>query len=144
MLLNQVGKGGVRNMISTDPIADMLTRIRNAIAVSKNEVTMPHSNIKQMVAEVLKKYNFVDEISVIGEQGFKTLKIIINQPQSNARITEIERLSKPGRRLYSPAKSIPAVKRGRGIIVVSTNKGIMSSTEARQAGLGGELICKVY
>jgi small subunit ribosomal protein S8 len=131
-------------MLSTDPIADMLTRIRNAVAVHKPTVSMPHSNVKQRVAEVLKSHNFVDNIEISGEKGFKTLTITINQPESNARITEIERLSKPGRRLYSPATSIPKVKSGRGIVVISTSKGIMSGLEAQQAGLGGELICKVY
>jgi len=131
-------------MVSTDPIADMLTRIRNAAAVSKNTVIMPHSNIKQTVAELLAKYRFVNSIEVTGEGGFKTLKIVINDENSNSRITEIERLSKPGRRMYSPASKIPAVKRGRGIVVVSTSKGIMSGDEAKKAGLGGELICKVY
>ncbi|MEI6237535.1 MAG: 30S ribosomal protein S8 [Candidatus Saccharibacteria bacterium] len=131
-------------MVSTDPIADMLTRIRNAAAVSKNTVIMPHSNIKQTVAELLAKYRFVNSVEVTGEGGFRTLKIVINDENSNSRITEIERLSKPGRRMYSPASKIPAVKRGRGIVVVSTSKGIMSGDEAKKAGLGGELICKVY
>ena len=131
-------------MMSTDPIADMLTRIRNAAAVHKASVSMPHSNVKQRVAEVLKSHNFVDNVEVSGDKGFKTLTITINQPESNARITEIERLSKPGRRLYSPADSIPKVKSGRGIVVISTSKGIMSGLEAQKAGLGGELICRVY
>lgn len=131
-------------MFSTDPISDMLTRIRNAMMVQKNQVSMPHSKIKQTVAEVLVKNNFINGIEVSGEAGFKTLKITINDSKDNTRITEIERLSKPGRRLYKAAKEIPAVKRGRGIVVVSTSKGIMTGDEAKQAGLGGELICKVY
>lgn len=131
-------------MVNSDPIADMLTRIRNAVAVRKNEVIMPHSNLKQKVADVLKANNFIDSVEVIGDNGFKTLKISIHNPESNPRITEIERLSKPGRRLYSHASKIPVVKRGRGIVVISTSKGIMSDRDARQAGLGGELICKVY
>lgn len=131
-------------MMSTDPIADMLTRIRNAVAINRSTVSMPHSNVKQRVAEVLKTHNFVDSIEVSGDKGFKTLTIVINQPETNARITEIERLSKPGRRLYSPAKAIPKVKSGRGIVVVSTSQGIMSGLDAQKAGLGGELICKVY
>ncbi|HUD03437.1 MAG TPA: 30S ribosomal protein S8 [Patescibacteria group bacterium] len=131
-------------MLSTDPIADMLTRIRNAAMVRKNQVNLPHSKLKQTVAEVLAKNNFIEKVEVTGDAGFKTLKIIINEPDSNSRITEIERLSKPGRRLYKAAKEIPAIKRGRGIVVVSTSKGIMTGDEAKQAGLGGELICKVY
>lgn len=131
-------------MVSTDPIADMLTRIRNAVAVNKNLVVLPHSNIKQTVAEVLAKNGFIEKVETNGEGGFKTLKIIITQPNANAKITEIVRLSKPGRRLYSTANEIPKVKYGRGIVVISTSKGIMSGAEAKAAGLGGELICKVY
>lgn len=131
-------------MLSTDPIADMLTRIRNAALVRKNQVSLPHSKIKQTVAEVLAKNNFIEKVEVSGEAGFKTLKITINEPDANSRITEIERLSKPGRRLYKAAREIPAIKHGRGIVVVSTSKGMMTGNEAKQAGLGGELICKVY
>jgi small subunit ribosomal protein S8 len=131
-------------MMSTDPIADMLTRIRNAVAICRSVVIMPHSNTKQKVAEVLKNNNFIDGVEVNGEGGFKTLTITINSDDHNPKITEIERISKPGRRVYSPALNIPKVKNGRGIIVVSTSKGIMSGDDARRAGLGGELICKVY
>lgn len=131
-------------MLSTDPIADMLTRIRNAAKVNKHEVRLPHSKIKQTVAEVLARNNFIDSIDVNGEGGFKTLKIVINKEGNNSNITEIDRLSKPGRRLYSPAGKIPVVKRGRGIVVVSTSRGIMTGDEAKKAGLGGELICAVY
>ncbi len=132
------------SLVSTDPIADMLTRIRNAVAVSKNEVSMPHSNIKQKVAEVLKSNNFVDGVEVKDVDGFKSLKIIINEPFTNARITEITKLSKPGRRLYTSAADMPNVMHGRGIVVVSTSKGVMSGVDAKKNGLGGELICKVY
>ena len=131
-------------MVSTDPIADMLTRIRNAIAVNKRQVTMPHSNIKQTVAEVLANAGFLTSVEVTGEGGFKTLIVNINNENTNAKITEIKRLSTPGRRMYAPAKKIPTVKYGRGIVVVSTSKGIMDGASAKQAGLGGELIYKVY
>lgn len=131
-------------MTSTDPIADMLTRIRNAVAICRPVVTMPHSKVKQKVAEVLKSSNFIDGVGVNGEGGFKTLTVTINSSDRNPKITEIERISKPGRRVYSPASGIPKVKSGRGIIIVSTSKGIMSGDDAKRAGLGGELICKVY
>lgn len=130
---------------STDPIADMLTRIRNAIAVNKHEVTVPHSKIKESVARILKDSRFIENVSVEGDKpGFKQLRIIINSAGTNARITGIDRLSKPGRRMYTSAAEIPVVKRGRGIIVISTPKGIMTGTEAKAKSLGGELICKVY
>jgi len=131
-------------MVSTDPIADMLTRIRNAIAVRKSEVTMPHSKVKQAVAELLKKSGFVRDVTVAKATIGKTLTIVINDENENARITEIARLSKPGRRYYAGAQEIPVVKRGRGIVIVSTSKGMMSGKDAKKQGLGGELICKVY
>lgn len=132
-------------MTSTDPIADMLTRIRNAIAVRKSEVTLPHSNLKEAVAKILKDSKFIDAVAVDGEKaGFKQLRLTLNGDGQNARITEISRLSTPGRRLYSSASEIPVVKRGRGIVVISTPKGVMTGDQAKAKALGGELICKVY
>jgi len=131
-------------MNSTDPIADMLARIRNAIAVNKSEVLLPHSKVKEHVAKLLKDSNFIDDVNVADASVGKTLKIIINGPDSNARITEIVRLSKPGRRLYAKADQIPSVKRGRGVMIVSTSKGLMTGAAAKAAKVGGELICKVY
>ena len=129
---------------TTDPIADMLSRIRNAILVRKNEVSMPHSNAKEAVAKLLKASNFVTEVKTEKAPVGKTLVITINNTQENARITEISRLSKPGRRYYAGAKEIPTVKRGRGIVIVSTSKGMMTGDQAKKQGIGGELICKVY
>lgn len=129
---------------TTDPIADMLARIRNAIAVRKNEVSMPHSNAKEAVARLLKENKFLAELSVEKAPVGKTLIITINNPTENAAITEITRLSKPGRRYYAGAAEIPTVKRGRGIVIVSTSKGMMTGADAKKLGIGGELICKVY
>lgn len=129
---------------TTDPIADMLTRIRNAISVRKAEVSLPHSNIKESVARLLQESNFIDGVSVSDAKVGKTLIIKINDDQANARITEIVRLSKPGRRYYVNVKDIPVVKRGRGLVIVSTSKGLMTGDQARQERVGGELICKVY
>ena len=131
-------------MTSTDPISDMLTRIRNAIAVNKHEVKMPFSKIKQGVAELLKSNNFIDNVAVNGEGIAKSLTITINSQNTNARITEIERVSRPGRRHYIKADKIPTIKRGRGIVIVSTSKGLMSGDEAKSQSIGGEIICKVY
>lgn len=131
-------------MVSTDPISDMLTRVRNAIAVSKSEVRMPYSKIKQSVAELLSSNNFVDNVTVEGEGIAKVLIITINAESTNARITEIQRISRPGRRSYTSADKIPTVKRGRGIVIVSTSKGLMTGGEAKKSRIGGELICKVY
>lgn len=129
---------------STDPIADMLTRIRNAIMVNKSEVTLPYSKLKESVARLLQESNFVDGVSVDGAEIGKTLTVRINPDDSNARITEIVRLSKPGRRYYVGAQDIPVVKRGRGIVIISTSKGLMTGQQAVSERLGGELICKVY
>jgi small subunit ribosomal protein S8 len=129
---------------STDPIADMLSRIRNAIAVNKHEVALPHSKVKESVAKLLKDNRYIDSLTVEKADVGKTLKLVISQPQANARITEIKRLSTPGRRYYSKSENIPTVKRGRGIVIVSTSKGLMTGDQAKKQGVGGELICKVY
>jgi len=129
---------------STDPIADMLTRIRNAIAVRKSEVSLPHSKLKESVARLLSESNFIDGVSVSDAPVGKILTIRINDENSNARISEIVRLSKPGRRFYVASQEIPVVKRGRGVVIVSTSKGVMTGETARHQKVGGELICKVY
>jgi small subunit ribosomal protein S8 len=129
---------------STDPIADMLTRIRNAILVQKHEVSLPHSKIKEAIARSLQANGFLESVNVTDLSVGKQLHIVINQESENARITEIKRLSKPGRRVYSNAGEIPAVRHGRGIVIISTSKGLMTGTEAKTAGLGGELIVSVY
>jgi small subunit ribosomal protein S8 len=131
-------------MVSTDPVSDMLTRIRNAIAVNKTEVKMPFSKIKQNVAELLNKNGFIDGVSVNGEGIEKSLIININAKNTNARITEIHRVSRPGKRLYTTVDKIPTIKQGRGIVIISTSKGLMTGDEAKKSRIGGELICKVY
>lgn len=132
------------NIVSTDPIADMLTRIRNAINVRKHEVNMPHSNVKEAVATLLKDSGFVSDVRVSDAKIGKTLTVTINGEHENARITEIVRMSKPGRRYYVGSADIPVVKRGRGVVIISTSKGLMTGQQAKQQGVGGELICKVY
>src|SRR4030095_7188352 len=129
---------------TTDPIADMLSRIRNAIAVNQHEISLPHSKLKEAVAKLLKDSKFLDGVDVQDDSVGKTLRITINQPRTNARITEIVRMSTPGRRAYASADNIPLVKRGRGLVVVSTSKGIMTGEQAKKQSIGGELICKVY
>jgi|ERR1035437_1675092 small subunit ribosomal protein S8 len=129
---------------TTDPIADMLARIRNAIAARKNEVSMPHSNVKESVAKLLKENYFISGVKVEKAPVGKTMVITINAPDENARITEITRLSKPGRRFYVGAQEIPKVKSGRGVVLISTSKGVMTGVKAKKLGVGGELICKVY
>jgi small subunit ribosomal protein S8 len=129
---------------STDPIADMLTRIRNAINAGLNEVALPHSNIKETVAKELQKAGYLTKVSKVSGKPRPTLVITINEPGSNAVITAIERVSKPGRRVYARVTEIPKVKSGRGILLVSTSRGVMTGQQAIKERLGGELICRIY
>lgn len=135
------------SMTTTDPISDMLTRIRNAIAVRKHEISLPHSKIKESVAMMLKDSKFIDGVQVsdtVDKRPGKVMTLTLNSEAGNARITEIVRVSKPGRRYYVNATEIPVVKRGRGIVIISTSKGLMTGDDARKAKVGGELICRVY
>lgn len=129
---------------STDQIADLITRIRNAILVGKTEIRVPTSKLKLAVAEGLKKANFVEDVKVEKSAPRDILYVLINKPGQNARINEIEKVSKPGRRVYSGANELPKVKSGRGLILVSTSKGVMTGEEARKERLGGEILVKVY
>lgn len=129
---------------STDPIADMLTRVRNASAVGKNEVRLPNSKLKQTVAEQLKKAGYLVSVKVEKAKPQDELVITIFADGAEPVFTEIERVSKPGRRVYAGVGDIPKVKNGRGVILISTSKGVMTGVEAVKQRLGGELICKVY
>lgn len=129
---------------STDPIADLLTRIRNASMVGKTEIRVPASKIKQVVAEQLVKNKYLADVKLEEGKPRGTLVVTIAQPGENCVITEITRVSKPGRRVYVSASDIPKVKQGRGIVLVSTSKGVMTGGEARKQKLGGEVLLKVY
>jgi small subunit ribosomal protein S8 len=129
---------------STDPIADLLTRIRNASMVGKTEVRVPSSKIKKTIAEQLKKNNYLADVKVEAGKPRDTLVITIANPGENSPINEITRMSKPGRRVYVGANDIPRVKSGRGLVLVSTSKGVLTGQEAVKARLGGELLLKVY
>ncbi|MDR0887159.1 MAG: 30S ribosomal protein S8 [Candidatus Nomurabacteria bacterium] len=129
---------------TTDGIADMITRIRNAIAVNKNEVLLPASKLKLAVAQELKKIGYLTDVKVESNKPQDLLRIVINEAEKNANITEIVRVSKPGRRVYVGATEIPRVKSGRGTVILSTSKGILSGYEAHKAKIGGEVLVKVY
>jgi len=131
-------------MTSTDPIADMLTRIRNAINVGKNEVRVPASKLKFVIANKLVKTGFLASAKIEKDKPRDTIVITIADEGKSTVITEIARVSKPGRRVYAHASEIPKVKSGRGVMLVSTSKGVMTGNEAIKKHLGGELICKVY
>ena len=137
-------------MSVTDPIADMLTRIRNAIIVGHPSVAMPSSNLKTAIAKILKEEGFITGFEVVDGPGpgQKTLRVrlkyIGERRQRRSVITGIERISRPGRRVYTGKKEIPWVLSGMGIAILSTPKGIMTGQRARQLGVGGEILCKVW
>ena len=129
---------------STDQIADLITRIRNAVMVGKNEILVPTSKLKVKVIEVLAKNGYVAGYEVIAGEPRGTLKVVINEPGTIAKINEITKVSKPGRRVYSAADELPVVKSGRGMIIISTSKGLMTGREAKKNRLGGEILVKVW
>ena len=129
---------------STDQIADLITRIRNAIAVGKTEIRVPTSNLKFAVADKLQKIHYLEKVEIEKAEPRSILHIIINNEDENARINEITKVSKPGRRIYAGVNEIPKVKSGRGTVLVSTSKGIMTGQEAVKNKLGGEILVKVW
>ena len=129
---------------STDPVADLLTRIRNAAMVGKHEIRVPSSKLKKVVAQELAKANYIDGVKVESANPRDILVVTINKEGENARFNELTRLSKPGRRMYVGVEEIPRIKSGRGIVLVSTSKGVMNGFEAKKQRLGGELLLKVW
>lgn len=129
---------------STDQIADFITRIRNAVMVGKNEVLVPTSKLKVAVADVLAKNGYLASYDVVEGEPRGMLHIVINEAGANAKINEITKVSKPGRRVYAGADELPVVKSGRGIVVVSTSKGLMTGREAKKNKLGGEILLRVW
>ena len=128
----------------TDPISDMLTRIKNSMLVGKRLTVVPHSNVRVSTLEVLKNNGYIKEYKIIESKPQDLISITIAEEGEPFTITELKRESKPGRRVYVKADSIPKVKNGRGIAIVSTSRGIMAGNEAKSQGVGGELICSVY
>jgi small subunit ribosomal protein S8 len=129
---------------TTDPVADLLTRIRNAIAVGKTEIRVPTSKLKFAVADKLQKTHYLELVEVEDAQPRGILHVVINKEGEAARINEIKKISTPGRRIYAGVSEIPKVKSGRGTVLVSTSKGIMTGQEAVKNKLGGEILVKVW
>jgi small subunit ribosomal protein S8 len=129
----------------TDPIADMLSRIRNAITARKAKVMMPSSTLKRRIAEVLKEEGFLGTVSFEADdkQGVLTLELKYDQDNRNV-IEAIRRVSRPGQRDYRRHDKLPKVRSGLGLAILSTSKGVMTDRQARKAGLGGELLCEVW
>ena len=129
---------------STDPIADLLTRIRNASMVGKNEIRVPNAKLKKVVADQLKKNGYLSAVKVEAGTPRDTLVVTINKLGESVKFTELTRMSKPGRRMYVNADEIPRVKSGRGIVLISTSKGVITGREATKQRLGGEVLLKIY
>jgi small subunit ribosomal protein S8 len=126
----------------SDPIADMLTRIRNGQSAAKADVAMPASNMKQSIAQVLKDEGYINDFSV-SEDAKPQLTVSLKYHDGKPVIEKIQRMSRPGLRVYKSTDEIPKVLNGLGIVIVSTSKGMMTDRAARAAGIGGELICSV-
>ena len=125
----------------TDPIADLLTRIRNATKAHHESTTMPHSKIKEEIAKLLKARKFIDDYRVEGEGITKAIVIDLNEERSDIYL---RRISKPGQRIYVKSENLKPVRSGLGISIISTSKGLMTNSEAKKQHIGGELICEIY
>lgn len=130
-------------MSMSDPIADLLTRIRNAQAVDKASVVMPSSKLKVAIAKVLKDEGYIEDYAVTEAGGKAELKIVLKYYSGRPVIERLERVSKPGLRVYKGRNEIPQVMNGLGVAIISTPKGLMTDRKARATGLGGEVICYV-
>ena len=130
-------------MSMSDPIADMLTRIRNGQTVDKTEVVMPSSKLKVAIAQVLKDEGYIDGFTVVANNGKPELHVGLKYYAGRPVIERLERVSRPGLRVYKNHETIPPVMNGLGIAIVSTPKGVMTDRKAREAGIGGEVICYV-
>ena len=132
-------------MALTDPIGDMFSRIRNGQMRSLNSIEIPSSNFRRNILEILKKEGYIKDYYIEKSENNKiNLKVNLKYFEGNPVIKEIKRISKPGRRVYSRATSIPRVMNGLGLAILSTPKGVMSDTEARKNNIGGEIICRVF
>ncbi len=130
-------------MSMSDPIADMLTRIRNAQSVDKAAVTMPSSKLKVAIAQVLKDEGYIDGFAVKGENGKAELEIALKYYAGRPVIERIERVSRPGLRIYRGKQALPQVMNGLGVAIVTTPRGVMTDRKARATGIGGEVLCYV-
>ena len=132
-------------MTFTDPIGDMFTRIRNGQLRFLNSIEIPSSNFRKNILEILKREGYINDYFIEKNDNNKiTLKITLKYYEGDPVIKEIKRISKPGRRVYSRATSIPKVMNGLGLAILSTPKGVMSDTDAKKNNVGGEIICKVF
>lgn len=127
----------------TDPISDMLTRIRNAQAVRKTEVILPYSNLKFAIAKILEKEGYVARVSHVTEAKFPMIRVGLCYDNNQPKIHEVRRVSRPGARVYSKSAELPIILSDIGIAIISTPNGLMTNKEARSRHLGGEVICEI-
>lgn len=128
----------------TDPIADMLTRIRNASAVHKERVTIPFSRMKSDILSILKQERYIADYTVEGEGARKNLLVTLRYVNREPSIVSLKRVSKPGCRIYAKSDAVRSVLNNQGIAILSTSRGIMTNGAARKAGVGGEVLCEIY
>ncbi len=131
-------------MSLSDPIGDMIARIKNAQSRNHKKVELPSSNFKSKIAGILKNEGFIKEFKVNSENKKSTLTLELKYHSGNPVISAFERVSKPGRRIFSSAESLPKINNGLGIAIISTPKGVMTDIDARKQRVGGEIICKVF
>ena len=132
-------------MVVTDPIADMLTRVRNALTIRRQEVMVPASKTKQAIAEILFNEGYIESYELVSDGNYKSIKLTLKYgPNGEKVIQGLKRISKPGLRVYAESRDIPMVLNGLGIAIVSTNKGIMADKEARRQNVGGEVLAFVW
>jgi small subunit ribosomal protein S8 len=128
----------------TDPISDLLTRIRNAAKAKKIRVDIPSSNMKKNLVEILKQQKFIEDYEVLEDKKQNVLRIKLKYYNGASAISGLKRISTPGLRVYKPADSLPRVLNGLGIAVISTSKGLMTDKEAKSKALGGEIVCHIW
>lgn len=128
----------------TDPIADMIIRIKNALLARHSQVVVPHSKIKHSIAQILEQEGYIAGMELSNEQPHSNLVLKLKYTGKTPVITDVKRLSTPGRRLYAPANHIPKALGGYGITIVSTSKGVITDKQARQQNVGGELLCQIW
>ncbi len=131
-------------MAVTDPIADLLTRIRNAVKAQKRRVDIPFSNQKKGIVEILKAQNFIVDYQIIEDDKQNVLRVFLRYTNGVSALSGLERISKPGLRIYSQKENLPRVLNGYGISIISTSKGLLTDKQARREAVGGEIICKIW
>ncbi len=131
-------------MAVTDPIADFLTRIRNASRARKPRVDIPASGMKKNLAEILKKQNFIKDYSIVEDNRQNIIRVELKYTSGTPAINGLKRISKPGLRIYKNSKDLPRVLNGLGVVVVSTPKGLLTDKEARTQSVGGEIVCYIW